>query len=130
MHHTAIGGRWFSHGDLHLSNVLFCAQNDRARVIDFETVHTSDQHAAARHAEDLACVALDLAATSVQPAADWAVLLRGYALEGAVRTELATRLVLARGLVPRSLQILRSRYLPREQLADTLAALRHELGGV
>ncbi|RYG72995.1 hypothetical protein EON77_12260 [bacterium] len=130
MHDLAIGRRWFSHGDLHLENVLFCAEDNRARVIDFETVHTEDQGAAARHADDLACLALDLAATSVRPAVDWAVLLRGYGPGGAVRYELARRLGVARGLAPRSLQILRSRYLPREQLAERLGALRAELGMV
>lgn len=129
MHDTAIGGRWFSHGDLHLENVLFCAADGRARVIDFETVHTDEQDVAARHAEDLACLALDLAATSVRPAIDWAALLRGYTMGDAVRDALLTRLSIARGLVPRSLQILRSRYLPREQLAERLGALRAELEG-
>lgn len=127
MHDTTIGGRRFSHGDLHLSNVLFCAAASRARVIDFETVHTDEQDAAERHADDLACLALDLAATSIRPARDWAMILRGYGLVAAVRDELAPRLSIARGLVPRSLQILRSGYLPREQLTERLAALRGEL---
>ncbi len=95
VHATNIAGKLFSHGDLHLANVLFCAEGDRARLIDFETVHTDDQDARARHVDDLACLAFDLAATSPRPATDWAAFLRGYAPEGELRGMLAAKLASA-----------------------------------
>ncbi len=127
VHAAVIAGRSFSHGDLHLSNVIFCAEEGRARLIDFETVHSDEQDAAARHADDLACLAFDLAATSPQPALEWAAFLSGYALSGDVRAQLANKLVVLDGLVPRSLQLLRTRHLPRQRLAERLRAFQREL---
>lgn len=127
VHHITIDGRAFSHGDLHLANILFCPEEERARLIDFETVHLDEHSARARHADDLACLAFDLAATSPRPAEDWSALLRGYALDDALRPALAAKLVVCEDLVPRSLQLLRTRHLHREQLALRLRALRREL---
>lgn len=54
-------GRPWSHGDLHLGNVIYDERTDRARLIDFEIVHDRTLSAVARHADDLLAFLQDMA---------------------------------------------------------------------
>ena len=54
-----LGGYW-SHGDATMSNVIYDAAEDRARLIDFEIVHVPSLSARARHADDLLVFLLDM----------------------------------------------------------------------
>jgi len=59
---AAFNGPW-SHGDLHMGNVIFDERNDRARLIDFEIVHPASMSAVSRHADDLLGFLQDMAGT-------------------------------------------------------------------
>ena len=45
-------GYW-SHGDPHLDNIIYDSRTDRARLIDFEVIHSKSLSALERHADDL-----------------------------------------------------------------------------
>ena len=55
-------GRW-SHGDASITNVIYDASNNRARLIDFEIYHEKSLSTAARQADDLLVFLLDLVGT-------------------------------------------------------------------
>ena len=55
-------GRW-SHGDASITNVIYDAKTNRARLIDFEIYHEKSLSAAARQADDLLVFLLDLVGT-------------------------------------------------------------------
>jgi hypothetical protein len=55
-------GRW-SHGDASITNVIYDASNNRARLIDFEIYHEKSLATAARQADDLLVFLLDLVGT-------------------------------------------------------------------
>ena len=55
-------GRW-SHGDASITNVIYDAANNRARLIDFEIYHEKSLSTAARQADDLLVFLLDLVGT-------------------------------------------------------------------
>jgi len=55
-------GRW-SHGDASITNVIYEASNNRARLIDFEIYHQKSLATAARQADDLLVFLLDLVGT-------------------------------------------------------------------
>jgi hypothetical protein len=116
-HATSIDGEPFSHGDLHLSNLLYA--DGRARLIDFETPHERTLSAGARHADDLYVLLLDLVAKGHGDLAP--ALVEGY---GPLPALLRERLTLEHALLPRSLQILRSGFLPRPALQAALENLR------
>lgn len=52
LHSKDYHGAW-SHGDLHMGNVIYDQETDRARLIDFELVHDKSLPAVRRHADDL-----------------------------------------------------------------------------
>lgn len=56
-----LGGGW-SHGDPHVGNMLYDAATDRARLIDFETIHDAQLSPAYRRADDLLTFLLELLA--------------------------------------------------------------------
>jgi hypothetical protein len=55
-------GRW-SHGDASITNVIYDASNNRARLIDFEIYHERSLSTPARQADDLLVFLLDLVGT-------------------------------------------------------------------
>ena len=55
-------GRW-SHGDASITNVIYEASTQRARLIDFEIYHEKSLATAARQADDLLVFLLDLVGT-------------------------------------------------------------------
>jgi hypothetical protein len=55
-------GPW-SHGDASITNVIYDAKTNRARLIDFEIYHDKSLSAAARQADDLLVFLLDLVGT-------------------------------------------------------------------
>jgi tRNA A-37 threonylcarbamoyl transferase component Bud32 len=54
---------YWSHGDASVTNVIYDAETDRARMIDFEIYHGKSLSAAARQADDLLVFLLDLVGT-------------------------------------------------------------------
>ena len=58
----------WSHGDLHLDNILYDPAADRAVLIDFDTRHELTINATQRHCDDLKVVLLELIA---MPAEEW-----------------------------------------------------------
>jgi tRNA A-37 threonylcarbamoyl transferase component Bud32 len=129
-HSTTTRNSLFSHGDLHLSNIVYSATDRRARLLDFETQHTPHVGVHARHADDLVCLALDCAGKAPSQARaeqHWQDLLAGYLEAGsalAVTHEVAANLAVAERLLPRSLQLIRTRNMPKSQLGGVLAAMR------
>jgi hypothetical protein len=61
-------GPW-SHGDASITNVIYDAKANRARLIDFEIYHDKSLSAAARQADDLLVFLLDLVGTV--PSRQW-----------------------------------------------------------
>jgi hypothetical protein len=61
-------GGW-SHGDASITNVIYDAKTNRARLIDFEICHDKSLSAAARQADDLLVFLLDLVGTV--PSRQW-----------------------------------------------------------
>ena len=52
-------GPW-SHGDMHMGNVIYDESSNRARLIDFEIVHNKSWETRTRHADDLLVFLQDL----------------------------------------------------------------------
>ncbi len=50
----------WSHGDLHLDNILYDSESDQATLIDFDTRHLRHLNATKRHADDLKTILLEL----------------------------------------------------------------------
>jgi hypothetical protein len=98
LHSDYFAGPW-SHGDATMSNVLYDEATDKARLIDFETVHDKSLPAAVRHADDLFVFLLDLIAMSSRRR--WLPLalqfVRSYG-DPAVIAELQKRLRPPRGI--------------------------------
>ena len=113
------GAPW-SHGDLHLDNVLF--DGERAWLIDFETRHRPDTPAVARHADDLLVLLLDAMGLSSGWATFAAPLLQTYA-DPAVLRALAARLTPPTGLEA-VLWSVRTHHMDRARLRAALERLR------
>lgn len=91
-------GRW-SHGDASITNVIYNASENRARLIDFEIYHENSLSAAARQADDLLVFLLDLVGTL--PTRRWipfaTTFLQAYG-DAEVIAQLRTQLDLPGGL--------------------------------
>jgi hypothetical protein len=88
----------WSHGDLHLDNILYDSATDQATLIDFDTRHELGLAETQRHADDLKVMLLELLAL---PDDRWiqsaSTLVREYG-EASVCDELSRQLVVPRGL--------------------------------
>lgn len=115
-------GEPFSHGDLHLSNLVYCTEEKRASILDFETPHDRGLTPAERHGDDLQSLVLDLvgqvAAERCAPLAR--AFFEGYG-GGPALVEARRRLVIETGLLRRSLQLVRTRLHAPEDVRDVLA---------
>lgn len=99
--HTVLGtgdsAAW-SHGDLHLDNILVDVPEGRAYLIDFDIRHNGAVAAIERHADDLRSVLLALIG---RPDERWRVTAMTFLSEynhAAVLTPLSRQLVVPRGL--------------------------------
>jgi hypothetical protein len=122
-------GPW-SHGDPNLGNVIFDESTQRARLIDFETVHASTSSPNDRHAEDITVFLLDLlgSVSEEKLPAMAAAFLAGY--NRPVIWALAkSRLVIPTGF-GRLWWGIRTEYAPIESLRRRLALLRQGLDPV
>ena len=91
-------GRW-SHGDASITNVIYEANTNRARLIDFEIYHEKSLATAARQGDDLLVFLLDLVGTL--PTRQWipfaTTFLEAYG-DAEVIAQLRTQLDLPGGL--------------------------------
>ena len=120
------GGGW-SHGDLILENVIYDGAADRARLIDFETIHDRAWPANDRHADDLLVLLLDLAG---QISGDRWADAAGHIVQAYGRPEvlsvLKRRLVSPKGLA-RVWWAFRTSYLPSAERRRRMDLLRSQL---
>ena len=88
----------WSHGDLHLDNILYDSGTDQATLIDFDTRHERGLSETHRHADDLKTVLLELLA---MPGDQWSepatCFLSGYG-DAVVLSELNRQLAMPRGV--------------------------------
>ena len=88
----------WSHGDLHLDNILYDSATGQATLIDFDTRHELGLPETQRQADDLKVMLLELMSWAdgrwIQPAS---TLIREYG-EASVCDELSRQLVVPRGL--------------------------------
>jgi hypothetical protein len=87
----------WSHGDLHLDNIVYDPVSDRAVLIDFDTRHDFQLGRTQRHSDDLKAMLLELIGLSdeqwSQPATE---LIEEYR-EASVLNELRRQLIVPRG---------------------------------
>lgn len=116
------GSPW-SHGDPHLANLLYETREDRVRFIDFEVVHRRSISPAARHADDLLVVLLDLMGRL--PGEQWVpfalAFLRAYD-DPAVTEIVRKRLRVPRG-IPRLWWAIRTEYLNGAEMRNRVESL-------
>ena len=119
-------GSW-SHGDLILENIIYDGAADRARLIDFETIHDCAWPANDRHADDLLVLLLDLAG---QISGDRWADAAGHIVQAYGRPEvlsvLKRRLVSPQGLA-RVWWAFRTSYLPSAERHRRMELLRSQL---
>ena len=124
LHSKGLEGPW-SHGDPHLANVLI--NDERARLIDFETIHEPGQAPVDRHADDLLVLLLDLLGrvdeATLIPCAK--ACLQAYD-KPKVQAALCARLVPPSGL-ELMLWHTRTHFCPAPELKRRISALREAL---
>jgi hypothetical protein len=128
LHSGFFEGPW-SHGDPNLANFLFSAQEQNARLIDFEVVHQRRMPALARHVEDLLSFLQDLLGCA--PKGTWLDsalrFLDAYGCDRAVVSGLRERLLLPKG-IPGIWWWIRTNYVPLKSIQSRLERLRESLG--
>jgi hypothetical protein len=122
-----LGGLW-SHGDARLANFIFDEKENRARLIDFEVMHTAALTSDARHADDLLVFLQDLMGRL--PDERWLPdalrFVNAYGRREVIDA-LKTRLVVPAFGVPRLWWAIRTRYTPRAKLVHRAKSLRENL---
>jgi hypothetical protein len=120
-------GPW-SHGDPNLANFLYCPQEGRARLIDFEVVHQRRLPAMTRHMEDVLSFLQDLLGCA--PRGTWLDsaerFLEAYECDPELRQALRERLALPHG-IPRVWWWIRTNYVPMKSIRGRLRRLRELL---
>ncbi len=123
----AFRGPW-SHGDPHAGNFVYHAEENRARLIDFEVMHDPAMPAHERHADDLLILLQDLAGRI--PASQWLPHAHAFVAEYArpeVIARLREKLVVPRGWPARVWWAVRTTYLAPAELRRRIDALRASL---
>ncbi|MBL8819107.1 MAG: phosphotransferase [Planctomyces sp.] len=87
----------WSHGDLHLDNILYDRITNRAFLIDFDTRHELRLNERRRHGDDLLVFLLELIACSDEKWFEWAMAFAEAYGESTVLQELAGRLSVPHG---------------------------------
>jgi serine/threonine protein kinase len=87
----------WSHGDLHLDNILYDADSDRAVLIDFDTRHEFRIGQTRRHSDDLKVILLELIALPDEKWRQPATALIEEYRDASVLNELSRQLVVPRG---------------------------------
>ena len=116
----------WSHGDLHLDNILYDGQTDRAFLIDFDTRHKLGIDENHRHADDLKVLLLELIAA---PGEAWRPLATAFLNEygeAHLLNELARQLAVPRGFA-RILWYTRTDCRPVREIAPRLRILRETI---
>jgi tRNA A-37 threonylcarbamoyl transferase component Bud32 len=123
MHCCFFRAGW-SHGDLHLDNILY--DGETAYLIDFDTRHILGIDANRRHADDLKVLLLELIAA---PSEEWRELATAFLSEygeAPVLNELAEQLAVPRGF-GKILWYTRSDCRPDREIAPRLRILRETI---
>jgi hypothetical protein len=87
----------WSHGDLHLDNILYDSETDRAVLIDFDTRHHSWLGETHRHGDDLKVALLELVASPDDQWLEMATALIEEYREPTVLNELLRQLFIPHG---------------------------------
>jgi len=87
----------WSHGDLHLDNILVDLGTERAVLIDFDTRHEFRINATQRHSDDVKIVLLELLGLSDDKWSQLAAAFIEEYREGSVLSELSRQLFVPRG---------------------------------
>lgn len=119
-------GAW-SHGDANLANFLYDAGENRARLIDFETVHLRALSAEERHADDLLSFLQDLLGCACE--AHWQAHAERFLVvygQCAAVDRLRNQLVIPSG-IPRVWWWIRTNYVSAETMRRRIAVLRELL---
>jgi len=121
-------GPW-SHGDPHMANFLYDECANRARLIDFEVMHSKTLSAEERHADDLLVFLQDMVGRlSDEKWLPYALcFLNAYGMPG-VLAALKDRLVIRRGMAARLWWAIRTRYMRYTVLKLRIDSLRRVLG--
>jgi hypothetical protein len=120
-------GPW-SHADARLANFIYDENEDRARLIDFEVIHTGALSPDERHADDLLVFLQDLMGRL--PDERWlpdALRFAGAYGRPEVIAALKRRLVVPSHGVPRLWWGIRTRHLPHAELTRRATSLRENL---
>jgi serine/threonine protein kinase len=113
----------WSHGDLHLDNIIYDPVSDRAVLIDFDTRHECAIGQTQRHGDDLKVMLLELIGL---PDEQWlapATALIGEYRDAAVLNELGRQLFIPHGFAE-ILLLTRTSCSSRQQLEQRLESLR------
>ena len=116
----------WSHGDLHLDNILYDGETDRAFLIDFDTRHKLGIDENRQHADDLKVLLLELIAVAGE---EWRPLATAFLKEygeAHLLNELAGQLAVPRGFA-KILWHSRTDCRPFREIAPRLRILRETI---
>jgi hypothetical protein len=119
----------WSHGDLHLDNIICDLNAERAVLIDFDTRHNATIGQTRRHADDLKVVLLELIALSDDK---WRELATAFVREyrdGSVLRELGRQLFVPRGF-SKLMWYARTNSSSIERIEPRLQTLREIVRGI
>jgi hypothetical protein len=116
----------WSHGDLHLDNILYDGDTGRAFLIDFDTRHMQGIDERRRHADDLKVFLLELIAAPGEAWHDLATEFVSEYGEARVLNELAGQLAMPRGFA-KILWYTRTDCRPDGEIAPRLRILRETI---
>jgi hypothetical protein len=116
----------WSHGDLHLDNIICDLEAQRAVLIDFDTRHELRISQTQRHSDDLKVVLLELIACHGDKWKLPAAAFIGEYRDASVLSELRRQLFVPRGFA-RLLWYTRTNYMPAQRIESRLQSLREIL---